>query len=60
MRRTNSVVTNSFGCEHGASRSSTLVIRAMVSLDGGGDEGGMIRYPTSESGSLFWEGENQI
>lgn len=39
--RTNSVVTSSFGCAHEANRSSTLVIRAMVSLDGGGGEGGI-------------------
>ena len=60
--RTNSVVTNSFDCEYEASRSSTLVIRAMVSLDGGGGEGGIssvFKYSMSASGPPSWE-DNRI
>jgi len=54
--RTNSVVTSSFGCEHEASRSSTLVIRAMVSLDGGGGEGGMSSVSNVCVGATFFGG----
>ena len=45
--RTNPVVTSSFGCKREDSRSSTLVIRAMVPLDMGTGVGGMGSYPTS-------------
>ena len=55
--RTNSVVTSSFGCEHEASRSSTLVIRAIVSLDGGGGEGGMSSVSNVCAGAVFLGGE---
>ena len=55
--RTNSVVTRSFGCEHEASRSSTLVIRAMMSLDGGGGEGGISSVSKVCVGTTFLGGE---
>lgn len=55
--RTNSVVTSSFGCAHEANRSSTLVIRAIVSLDGGGGEGGMSSVSNVCVGTAFLGGE---
>lgn len=55
--RTNSVVTSSFGCAHEANRSSTLVMRAMVSLDGGGGEGGMSSVSNVCMGTAFFGGE---
>ena len=53
--RTNSVVTSSFVCEHEA-RSSTPVIRAMVSLGGGGGEGGMSSVSKVCVGIIFLGG----
>ena len=58
--RTNSVVTSSFGCEHEASRSSPLVIRAMVSLDGGGGAGGMSSVSKVCVGIIFLGGEPNL
>ena len=58
--RTNSVVTSSFGCEHDASRSSTLVMRAMVSLDGGGGEGGISSVSNVCIGTVFFGGEPNL
>lgn len=55
--RTNSVVTSSFGCAHEANKSSTLVMRAIVSLDGGGGEGGMNSVSNVCIGATFLGGE---
>ena len=58
--RANLVVTSSFSCEHEAGRSSTLVIRAMVSLDGGGDEGGISSVSKVCVGATFLGGEPNL
>ena len=58
--RMNSVITSSFGGAHEANRSSKLVIRAMVSLDGGGGEGGISSVSTVCVGAVFLGGEQNL